>query len=315
MVSTVDGPYAVADKGVLVRRQDDGDWAVVFDDGPATRDNSLFAAAATDDGERVWFAGSSGALGYYDVTTNEKHDYTAPKEKTSTWEAIAVSGKAGNEKLLVANGSGEVLPGYVDGCCPQWGQVSKPDGTDSSTGGSGATITGLAASPDGYGYAINSSGSVFMTTADDAWEKIGIENAQVNFTDVYADGETVLVTAGSGRVYRYEPNCKNWTPLGVASVTLNSIAHDGDELVAVGNDGVVFRKKGNSKWTKRPTPTSNDLNSVTLSDGIDAAVGKAGTILERGDRDDQNKKTGSQQDGSTSDSTSGDSTSDSTTSS
>ncbi|WP_435095561.1 hypothetical protein [Halarchaeum sp. P4] len=296
VVSTTDGPYAVGDKGLLVHRQNDGDWVTTFDDGPATRDNALYAAAATDDGKRVWFAGSSGALGYYDVEQKEKHDYTAPMGKTSTWEAIAVSGKRGSEKLLVANGSGEVLPGYVDGCCPQWGQVSKPDGTDSSTGGSGASIAALAASPDGVGYAVNTSGSVFMTTADEAWEKIGIENAQVKFTDVYADKNTVLVSAGGGRIYRYEPKCKNWTPLGVASVTLNGIGNYKKEILAVANGGKIYRQAGDHTWTQRPTPVTGDLTSITDSSGVDVAVGKSGVIIERGEAEKQ-KKNGNQQTG------------------
>ena len=77
--------------------------------------NQLRTLDVTDDGKRLWFAGSSGTIGCYDVETNRKYDYSYPNEMTSTWESIAVSGNTGSEKLLIANGSGEVLPASVDG--------------------------------------------------------------------------------------------------------------------------------------------------------------------------------------------------------
>ncbi|KZN26430.1 hypothetical protein A4G99_20450 [Haladaptatus sp. R4] len=109
VTTTTEGPFAVGTGGnVLTKR--DGEWRFAIRDGPATRENTLTCVDVTDDGTRIWFAGSSGALGCYDATEGKKYDYSAPKEKTSTWEAIAVSGNAGSELIRVANGSGEVLP-------------------------------------------------------------------------------------------------------------------------------------------------------------------------------------------------------------
>lgn len=59
----------------------------------------------------------------------------------------------------------------------------------------------IAGTPDGTGYAVDTSGNVFKT--DGEWERIGIRNAQIRFYDVYAEGDNRYVAAGDGRIYRY----------------------------------------------------------------------------------------------------------------
>ncbi|MFD1566483.1 hypothetical protein ACFSAU_03175, partial [Halolamina litorea] len=130
-VQTVEGPYAVGEGGHLVADRGDG-WEVIFDDGPSTRQNQLRAMDVTDDGKRVWMVGSSGAMACYDVEERKKFDYSYPNEMTSTWEAIAVCGDRGNEKVLAANGSGEVLPFIISGYDVNWEPMSKPAGKGSN---------------------------------------------------------------------------------------------------------------------------------------------------------------------------------------
>ncbi|WP_284012368.1 hypothetical protein [Halobaculum litoreum] len=269
VVATAAGPFAVGAGGVgLLRR--DGEWRLAVPDGPQARGYGLTCAAATDDGERVWFAGSSGALGYYDVTTGRKADYSAPREKTSTWEGIAVSGDAGAETLRIANGSGEVMAATTDGAgCPQWGDVVKP--------GSGSTIPAITAGDDGF-VAIDTSGNVFAETGE-GWEDIGIRNAQVNFADVYADADRLLVAGGGGTVFRYDRPCRNWTPLNVASVALRAVdVRDGRVAVAGANGTVVERTAAG--WTPSPTATEATVRGIALGE-VDVAVGAAGTVIER----------------------------------
>lgn len=271
VVPTTRGPIAVGSKGYIIGRRG-GEWEVIIDDGPAASSNSLFAADVTSDGKRVWFAGSSGALGFYDVEEGKKHDYTAPLGKTSTWEAITVVGKKGSEKLLVANGSGEVLPGYMTDHDPEWGWVVKP-------GGSGSTISALGSSTDGIGYAVNTSGSVFKTTDDDGWERIGIQNAQVKFYGIAATENNLFVPGGGGLVYRYNKSANNWTPLGVGSGSLRAIGQEGDEMVVAGDGGTIYIRDGRDRWELSRTRTSQTLNSVALGQDLDVIVGK-NVILE-----------------------------------
>lgn len=274
VVSTSAGPYAIGDGGTLLANRD-GDWEVILNDGPRTRDNQLRGLDVTDDGERVWFAGSSGALGCYDVQSRKKFDYSNPKEMTSTWEGLAVAGQRGSEKVLVANGSGEIMPFTVDGFDENWGVVSKP-------AKKGSKVAALAASPDGFGYAIDTSGNAFKTTKEDGWKDIGIVNAQVKFYDIYAGkNKRVYVAAGDGRIYRYDDSYHDWTPIGVTDKnSLRAFDVHGDQMVAMGNGGRIFQRTDDQRWEEVHAPTGNTLNDLALGDP-DVAVGASGTILQR----------------------------------
>lgn len=68
------GPCAVGDGGVVLGRSADGSWRVLVENGPAARGETVHAADTTDDGARVWFGGSGGAVGYYDVPTGDRID-------------------------------------------------------------------------------------------------------------------------------------------------------------------------------------------------------------------------------------------------
>ncbi|MFC4553203.1 MULTISPECIES: hypothetical protein [Halorussus] len=270
VVGTANGPYAVGTGGNVLARDGDG-WHVAVADGPATRNNALKDVAVTAGGKRIWFAGSSGALGAYDVDTGKKYDYSAPMEKTSTWEAIAVRGERDAETLRVANGSGEVLPVTTDeNGCPQWGEVVKP--------GSGSTIPALTSGGDAF-YAVDTSGNAFVER-EDGWKDIGVKNAQVNFFDVYATEKTVRIAGGGGRVYRYDRVCGNWTPVIVGDVAIHDLAAEDGRLVAAGADGRVYERLPKRGWTSVPTGTEETLWAVALGE-TDVAVGASGVIVER----------------------------------
>ncbi|WP_435124854.1 hypothetical protein [Halobaculum sp. D14] len=278
VVDTTDGPYAIGAGGTLVADRGDG-WEVVLDDGPNARENQLRALDVTDDGKRVWFLGSSGAVGMYDVTQQKKYDYSYPKQKTSTWEGIAVAGESGTEKGLMANGSGEIMPFVIDGFDVDWEQVATPAGKASK-------VAALAASSDGVGYAIDTSGNAYRTTEDDGWKDIGIVNAQVKFYDVYAGQNRVYVAGGDGRLYRRDDSYHGWTPISVTDKTaLRSFdvePHDDGsrEMVVLGNSGAIFHRTGDERWERVHTPVSADLYSLSLGE-TDVAVGASGTVVER----------------------------------
>ena len=279
VTQTTEGPYAVGSGGTLVADRGNG-WEVIFDDGPNTRDNQMRAMDVTDDGQRIWMLGSSGSMACYDVEQRRKYDYSYPNEMTSTWEGITVSGNRGTEKVLAANGSGEVLPFVVDGFDVDWGQLDKP-------AGKGSNVAALASTPDGVGYAIDTSGNAFKTTPEEGWKDIGIVNAQVKFYDVYAgENSRVYVAAGDGRIYRYDDSYHNWTPIGVTdSTSLRAIdvytAEDGArQMVVLGADGSIYQRTGKERWEQIPSPTSKGLRALSLGKP-DVAVGKGGTVIKR----------------------------------
>ena len=279
VVQTVEGPYAVGGSGTLAADRGDG-WELVFDDGPATRQAQLRAVDVTDDGRRVWMVGSSGVIACYDVEQRRKFDYSYPDGMSSTWEAVSVAGQKGEEKILAANGSGEILPFTVHGFDVDWGRAAKPAGR-------GANVAALAASPDGVGYAIDTSGNAFRTSQREGWGAIGILDAQLRLYDVYAGaGQRVYVSAGDGNVYRYDDSAGDWTPLGVADgVALRAIdvaINDGKgEMVVVGGDGSIYQRTGTEEWLETPAPVTATLFDLTVGDEADVIVGKNGTVIER----------------------------------
>jgi hypothetical protein len=276
VVRTARGALAVGEEGLVLLRGDDG-WTVVVADGPAAEYNPLTDVAVSADRERVWFCGGSGALGCYDVVDSRKYDFSAHEEKTSTWEAIAITGERGDERLRVANGSGEVLAASVGAqLCPTVESLTEP--------GCGSTITSLAFD-GGTCFAVDTSGAVTEETGD-GWTEIGIDDAEVNFSAVCAAGADVYVAGDDGLVYRYDRPCRNWTPTRIAPNALCDVARDGDRLVAVGNGGTVRERRPGQGWTEASGPTGSERPTETILNGValvevDTAVGAEGTVIER----------------------------------
>lgn len=277
-------PVAAGEEGRLLRRED-GEWYVVVEEGPAGESNTLFDAAATDDGGAVWVAGDSGAIGRYDVAADELEDYTAPEvkgtdgdreEKTSTWEAVAVGGAAGAERIVLLNGSGEALPGEYVGDGVEWGQVVKPGG-GSSVGGASflGSETVLVSDTTSRVYQSDDAGG--------SWETIGIDGASVDLPDVAAAAEDDANAAGGdGSIFRY--NGAVWTKLNAGGDALRGIARQLDRGLAAGGSGATFTRTLYG-WEKDETPVEDDLNDVIITDDmLDVAVGEGGTIVERGRR-------------------------------
>lgn len=302
VVDTTAGPFAVGGDGYVIARLD-GEWVTVVDAGPATRHNTLLDAEATDDRERVWFAGSSGALGYFDVSEGVKYDYSAPMDKTSTWEALTVAGERGREQVRVANGSGEVLAARMDeDGCPVWGSVVEP--------GAGSTVPAVAFGPDGTAYAVDTSGGAFRETGDDwetrplvpgsgdeaddspetgdessgergaTWQGLGDGEAQVNFHDAVVTDEAVFVAGDDGRLFRYDPVCENWTPLDAAAGTLYGLAESPDGLVAVGEEGAFVRRESGRGWEDENLDVDAVLRAAAFGD-VAVVVGEDGALWER----------------------------------
>ncbi|GGM73406.1 hypothetical protein J2752_002488 [Halarchaeum rubridurum] len=284
VVDTRAGPHAVGKSGTVLARQG-GEWNAVVKHGPATRENMLKAVDVTDDGKRIWFAGSSGALGAYDVEKGMKYDYSAPHEHTSTWEGISVTGNRENENVYISNGSGEVYDAHTDDeGCIVFDKLVKP--------GSGSKISALDFQGQNLtkGFAADTSGNGFRTTdASDTWERIGVPNAQVKFYDILtyqtADAERVYITGGGGRLFRRDCVCNRWTPVQLGSKAFRSISRNPDTgtKVVVGSAGVGYRLSGSGGWTSFETGTSSALNAVALprfSDTPPVAVGSSGVIVE-----------------------------------
>lgn len=268
VVETSDGLYAVGGGGVILAR--DGDtWRVVRRGGPTGNGNDLYGASVTDDGDRLWVAGASGAVGEYDVTTDTLFDHSAPDGSTNNFNDVAVTGPADDANVYIAGDSGALYYNFDDGEAGEW---------DDTTPGSGAALPAIDFYGPRSGVAVDTNGAVFRTDDGTTWNRIGIENANVNFYGVDADAaDDVTVSGGNGVLQAW--NGASWTKTDVGDAGLRDVTVDGTTGYTVGGGGVVFAADGD-EWTRERTPTGSNLSAVVDADTA-VAVGASGTIIER----------------------------------
>ncbi|WP_336343237.1 dockerin type I domain-containing protein [Halalkalicoccus ordinarius] len=282
-VHAADRGYAVGGEGYVLERDDTGTWTVVVQRGPTAEGNVLNSVDATELGGGIWFAGGSGVLGEYDTVEGQLTDHSAPEGKTSTWEAVAVSGAAGEETVHLVNGSGEYFSGtkQSDGSM-EWGEVVEP--------GSGSSALGIDFLDDDTGYVCDTTSQVYETTdGGESWETIGIDGASVGLTDVTVrSADEIYVAGGDGSVFRY--NGAVWTKHWAGDSELNAIDNTDEEVVTAGAEGTVFERTSRG-WATADTDVESTLLGVSLDDtglapGI--AVGTDGTIVEQDSDEDEN---------------------------
>ncbi|ADD04930.1 uncharacterized protein Nmag_1351 [Natrialba magadii ATCC 43099] len=282
--------YAVGDDGVVLAEADE--WTTVLEDGPGAAGNDLVGVDATDDGDAVWVAGDSGTVGRLETDTGRHTDHTAPRDITNNWLGLAVGGSAGEETVLLVNGSGNVVRGqYRDGDVT-WNEPVTP--------GSGSSLSGVALADPTTGYCCDTNDGVFETAdGGQSFERIGIEGADGTLTDVAvravmdADDEnpdagsqsSVLLSADDGVVHRYDGT--NWTPERVSSTTLTGIAREGNRTVACDDDGSLFERASTASWSTVDADGTLEsaeigaLHAVAIGSGRCLAVGTGGMIVQQ----------------------------------
>jgi len=264
--NTANGTFAVGTGGDVLRRTDTG-WETVVDTGPSGNSNNLYGTGVTDDGESFWFAGTSGAVGEYDVVTGTLTDYSGLSGlSTNNFNEVAVEGDSGDATVYIAGDSGKVYYSYDNG-----------DNWNSVTPGSGASILSVDFADENTGHVVTGNKNVLKTTdAGVTWTGIGISDAGT-LLDVHSNSPTdVWVSAARGTVYNYDGS--SWENITVSrTVDLNAVDIDGTGYVAGGN-GTVYRWSGS--FSLEPTDTTNVLRSVARG-GPDVAVGNSGTAVVR----------------------------------
>ena len=263
------GPVAAGRNGLLLERTDDA-WTTVTRNGPGGDGSDLTTLGVTDDGDRVWMAGASGALGTYDVRAGERTDRTAPDDVTDDFTALSVAGSPGDEHVYLGDSSGTVHVSTDGG--ESWTHL---------TPGSGATIHGL----DCYGPAsavlVDGAGAAFETATGTDWHRAGVD-AEGRLAAVDADGADDVTVVGA-RVH--ERTDTGWHATDVTGATLTDVAVCSCGCVhAVGANGTIAHQPGeemgNDGGWEVSSPTDVTLHGVALG-YPHVAVGASGTILER----------------------------------
>jgi len=267
---TAEGAYAVGGGGIVLERTEKG-WRKVLDGGPTGNGNSLFGADVTDDGRRLWFVGSSGAIGAYDVVTGDLNDYSAPMDVTNNFNDVSVTGEAGEANVYVAGDSGKMYYSFENGESGTWEYV---------TPASGSNINAVDFYDDRKGHIVDGNKTVLHTQDGATWDKIGLADANVNFYGVDSDGaDDVWIAGGGGVIYHWDG--VEWTPTDTGDAGLRDIEvtdADGDGLTA-GGGGKAYAYDG-EEWVQQATPSGQNLKAVLRSDDPEIAVGAAGTIIE-----------------------------------
>ena len=288
LTATVNGPVAVGDKGVAIGRGRER-WGVILENGPGAKGNALYAVDSTDDGERVWFAGAGGALGYYDIVEDERRDYSVPRGNSNSFYSLAVSGARDSEKFLVGDGAGNVLPGHMEETEADWSWATTPSGDNA--------VEALAHDADGYGYAVTPNANVFVTTQEE-WEHIGIDGAQNSFYDcAFADG--VLLTGGGGGVlYEAEQLLDHdddvvWTPTDLGGFAVYGLDAGHGAQLACGEGGNVHVRMQGGDWEQGAHDGSTTFRAGLVDEQM-VAVGDGGLVVERRARGDLSEEERSQ---------------------
>ena len=280
LTTTANGPLAVGDKGVAIGRGADR-WGVVLEDGPGARSRTLYAVDTTDDGERVWFAGAGGALGYYDLRTEQRRDHSVPRGNANAFYSLTVAGERGSEKLLVGDGSGTVLPARVEnGNDVIWDWSTSPN--------NGNAMEAIAHDDAGYGYAVDVASKVHMTTENDGWETVGIERAQGSFYDCAVGGGRLLIGGGNGRVFEATGLRGNedpaWTPSDLGGFTIYGLDAARGGQLACGEGGNVFLRSADGEWARGTYDGTETFRAGLIGEQM-VVVGSNGLVVERGERE------------------------------
>ena len=273
VANTSRNDFAVGGGGIVVERAEQG-WTTVLQSGPTSNGNSLYGADVTDDGKRLWFAGSSGVIGEYDVETGSLVDHSAPNDVTNNFNDIAVTGPKGDANVYVAGGSGSVHYSFGNGASGTWNSASV---------GQGNALKAIDFYGENSGHLVNGNAKVFHTTDGASWNQIGIADADVSLYGVDSDGEyDVWVAGGSGTVYRYaldDQGVPTWSSETLGQAGLRDVEIEGGEGYVAGNGGTVF-DRANGQWSQDTTPTTQGLKAIVDGSNNDVAVGASGTIIE-----------------------------------
>jgi len=267
--STTAGAYAVGGSGYVLEHGDEA-WGIAASGGPTGNGNNLYGSDVTDDGDRLWFVGSSGAIGEYDVGTRDLTDHSAPNDVTNNFNDVAVTGEAGSANVYVAGDSGKIYYSFENGETGTW---------DAVTPGSGSNINALDFFGPRSGYAVDGNKTVFVTSDGSTWETVGIADANHNVYGVDADAtDDLTVVGGGGTAYHW--NGSQWRREDTGDASLRDVELSGERGLTVGGGGVVFRRDADG-WTQEATPAGSNLEAVVDADGTEIAVGAGGTALER----------------------------------
>ncbi|PSQ14096.1 hypothetical protein BRD02_10575 [Halobacteriales archaeon QS_8_69_73] len=220
--STDGNAYAVGQEGVILERTERG-WEKVADGGVTGDGRNLLSVDVTDDGERLWFAGASGAIGEYDVATGNINDRGEPQDNTNNFKSIAVTGESGEANVYAADGSGSISYSFNNGRSGTYDSAAP-----------GHSLYGIDSDGSDDVWAVGGGGSVWRYNG--AWRRTNIGN--LSLRDIEIEDESGYTVGESGRVFEYAAGSWNEDTTDTGQ-NLKGLAL-GSPNVAVGASGIAI---------------------------------------------------------------------------
>ena len=270
---TPEGVFAVAEGGILLKRTQE-EWVKVVDGGISGNGNDLYGIAKTANENRFWMVGSSGAVGEYNVATENLNDHSQPMDASNNFNDVAVTRKPDTTNIYIAGDSGKMYHNFADGKEGKWNSV---------TPGNGSAVNAVGFFDDRQGHIVDANQSVLTTQDGGTWNKAGIADADVDFEGIDSDSsDDVWVSGGNGMIFKW--NGSEWISTKTAEATLMDIEVGNEDQTgyAVGANATIISYNG-SEWVSQETPTTENLNAVVQGSETlpDITVGAGGTIMER----------------------------------
>ena len=257
--------YAVGQDGVLLERTEER-WRKVTDGGVTGDGRDLLGVDVTDDGERLWFAGASGAIGEYDVATGNINDRGEPQDNTANFTDIAVTGESGEANVYTADDSGGISYSFNNGRSGTYNSVAP---------GQGDGFPAIDFYDERSGHVLNTNASVFETDDGTTYERIGIPDTDNSLYGIDSDGsDDVWAVGGGGSVWRYNGA---WRRTDIGNLSLRDIEIEDESGYTVGESGRVFEYAAGS-WNEDTTDTEQNLEGLTLG-SPNVAVGASGIAI------------------------------------
>lgn len=270
--SNGDVVFASGDRGVLIERESRGNWTAIIENGPRGNGKNLLDISITDDGERVWYCGHSGALGYYDRTADEVVSHYAPGDYTSGFVTVEVSGRSGTEHVFLANNSGTAFQVRADG-----GTADLAHNTTPSNASKATEIVEYR----GEHFMSMIGGDVFYSDGNGSWQQLPLADEPI---EALAAGDTgVAAITESGTLYRDVSSTDGAEPRKIELDTcgMEELAVRGKTFVAVGRDGrIALLDVSGGVTYPDPAPGVSLYGADVLDDDTIVVAGSGGKILE-----------------------------------
>jgi streptogramin lyase len=265
--------FASGQGGLLMERTGPGEWESVFTTGATGDGRGIIDVSLTDDGGRVWFAGSSGTFGYYDRQQESVVPHSGPYDVTANFKSVSANGETGSESVHAVDDAGQVLRVTMDG--------------------EGLAVDGVAVPGDGAGFTevVDHCGALYATDragrlhrSDDGRNWTSKRLAETAIKALSRTDPGLVAIDDGGTVYKHvslfgeDGRTKKAAPSISSPEELEALE---ETIIAVGGGGTLLVIDGAGRASEEPIDVGETLYAAEVfDDGTILAAGSSGVVVE-----------------------------------